>query len=114
MHITPDSMEASYELLRTTLPFRRWNLPHPDKLDFRVLVTRERYGHFRAYTNSDLVGEIAVSTKVKTLHMLNEVMGHEMVHIRQEALVYRDFHGKHFQRLAKLVCQRHGWNLASF
>lgn len=114
MHITPDTMEASYELLRSTLPFRRWRLPHPDKLCFRVLVTRERFGHFIAYTGSEYVGEIAVSTKVKTLHMLNEVIAHEMVHLRQEMLQYRDNHGKSFQRMAKLVCDRHGWNLATF
>jgi hypothetical protein len=113
VHITPEMMEASYELLRTTLPFRRWKLPHADQIDFAVLVTRERFGHYRAY--KDGTGhEIAVSTKVKTLHMMTEVIAHEMVHLRQELLRHRDNHGKHFKRLASLVCRRHGWNLATF
>lgn len=114
MHVTPETMEAAYRLLLTTLPFRRWNLPHPDRICFRVLVTRERFGHWIAYTGSPYVGEIAVSTKVKTAALLVEVIAHEMVHMRQDDLGLRDHHGAGFKRLAALVCRRHGWDLEKF
>lgn len=114
MHVTPEAIEASYRLLCTTLPFRRWKMPHPDKLAFRVMTTRERLGHFVAYVGYDEIGEIAVSTKVKTLHLLNEVVAHEMVHEYQERLGHKDGHGRHFKRLAGVVCRRHGWDLVKF
>lgn len=89
-------------------------MPHPDKLVFRVLTTRERLGHYIAYQGYEQIGEIAVSTRVKTLHQLNEVIGHEMVHIRQERLGMRDHHGPGFMKLSALVCRRLGFTLDRF
>lgn len=115
MHLTPDTLEASYRLLMTTLPFRRWKLPHPDDVEFVVSMHRDRHAHHRAYTVPAGQHEIAVSAhKVKNLGLLNECMAHEMVHMRQDQLGFRDQHGSGFQRLAQLVCRRHGWNLATF
>lgn len=113
-HLTPDMLESAYRLLNTTLPFRRWKLPHPDKVTFRVLIARDRYAHHRAYTDGE-THEIAVSAAlVKTPEMLVRCMAHEMVHIRQDQLKMRDQHGRGFQSLAKLVCRRHGFDLAEF
>lgn len=113
--ITPDMVEGAYVYLLTTLPFRRWKLPHPDKIIFRIMVTRERYGHWFAYVNADEVGELAVSQgMIGHTCMLTRVVAHEMVHIEQERRGHRDKHGEHFQRLAKLVCRHHGWTLHDF
>jgi hypothetical protein len=115
MHITPDLMEASYRLLLKSLPFRRWPMPHPDNIDFIVSMHRDRHAHHRAYADKSGKHEIAVSAyKVKSLGLLTECMAHEMVHIRQDQLGYRDHHGQGFQRLAKLVCRRNGFKLADF
>jgi hypothetical protein len=112
---TPDTLEATYRRLLTTLPFRRWKLPHPDKIDFVVSLHRDRCAHHRAYADKSGRHEIAISArKVKTLAFLDECMAHEMVHIRQDQLGMRDEHGAGFKGLAKLVCRRHGWNHATF
>jgi hypothetical protein len=113
LHLTPETLEASYRLLVTTLPFRRWKLPHPDDVEFVVSMHRDRHAHHRAYSVQAPGGrhEIAVSAhKVKSISLLNECMAHEMVHIRQDQLGLRDNHGAGFQRLAKLVCRRHGFD----
>lgn len=114
MHLTPEILEANYRLLSLTLPFRRWTMPHPDVVEFRVLIVRDRHAHHRAY--ADGTGhEIAVSTgAVRTLDGLTQAMAHEMVHIRQDQLGMRDKHGAGFKRLAALVCRRHGFDIAKF
>jgi hypothetical protein len=113
-HLTPEMLESAYRLLNTTLPFRRWGLPHPDKVNFIVSMHRDRHAHHRAYMDGD-THEVAVSAaKVKTPELLVQCMAHEMVHIRQDQLHMRDNHGRGFQSLAKLVCRRHGWDLATF
>lgn len=116
LHMTPDTMEAAYRLLATTLPFRRWAMPHPDKINFVVSLHRDRHAHHRAFCAPELgTHEIAISArKVKSVPLLIECMAHEMVHIRQDQLGMRDQHGKGFKRLAKLVCRRHGFDLAKF
>jgi hypothetical protein len=115
-NITPDMVEGAYTYLKTTLPFRRWNLPHPDKIRFRVMVTRERYGHWNGTPEGDTVGELAVSIGlVDKTCLLTQTVGHEMVHIWQEEISPRSKpHGRVFNGLAALVCKRHGWDLATF
>lgn len=113
-NLTPDMLEYAYRLLCTTLPFRRWDMPHPDKVEFNVSGARDRFAHHRAYTDGER-HEIAVSAaKVKTPELLVQCMAHEMVHIRQDQLKMRDQHGRGFRSLAKLVCLRHGWDLDKF
>lgn len=114
MHITPENMEASYRLLLTALPFRNWRMPHPDDVEFIVSLHRDRRAHHCAYKDG-IRHEISVSAnEVKSLHLLNETMAHEMIHIRQDQLGLRDHHGASFQRMAKLVCRRNGFALAGF
>lgn len=114
-HITPDMVEGAYSFLLTTLPFRRWSLPHPDRIRFRVMVTTERYGHWNGTPEGDTVGELAVSIgTIESTDMLIATVAHEMAHIRQEAVGYRDHHGVHFTKLAGLVCRRHGFDRAAF
>lgn len=115
LHMTPDLVEEAYSTLRITKPFDRWRMPHPDQVQFRVLVTRERYGHYRAIQNDPTsVFELAVSTLVTNLDLLHRTVAHEMTHHRQEVLGHRDVHGPHFQRLAAQVCRHHGFDPAQF
>lgn len=113
--LTPDMMEQSYVLLCASLPFRRWKMPHPDQVDFVVSMHHDRHAHHRAYNDKSGRHEIAVSAhKVKTLHLLNECMAHEMAHIYQDMNGWRDHHGKSFERLKRLICRRTGFDLATF
>lgn len=114
--LTPDMIEAGYEFLRSTLPFRRWDLPHPDRIRFRVMVTTDRYGHWKGDVEGDTVGELAISQNMPDARtcLLIQTIAHEMVHMRQEALRMRDLHGRGFKSLAKTVCLRHGWDINEF
>lgn len=113
LNITPEILEATYELLRVTLPFRRWHLPHPDELGFRVSQHRDRHAHYR---NHNGVKEICVSQfHAVGLEKLMQDVAHEMVHLRlDETGDARVNHGPKFQKLALIVCQRHKWELESF
>ena len=69
LHLTPDCLENAYEYLRTTLPFRRINLPHADNLVFRVMGARDRFGHFRGRIKTmPELNEIGVSIRVGQIH----------------------------------------------
>lgn len=113
LHLTPEILEGAYELLRMTPPFKRWKLPHADDLEFTVLVTTERCGHFREAQNG--IHEIGVSnSRVHTLDELFQVLAHEMAHLRQCQLGHRDTHGKNFKELADRICTAHSFNPKTF
>ena len=73
--LTPEMLENAYEYLRVSPPFRAWNLPHADQVMFRVMGTRDRFGHFRGRhakaTGNDGFSEIAISAgMVKSTDLL--------------------------------------------
>lgn len=109
-------LEHGYELLRTSLPFRRWKLPHADDVELFVTLHRDRLGHFRGLDHREPgpyeEPEIAVSLRnVKTLQELLPVLAHEMIHMRLDMLKSPDVkHGPAFKRLARLVRWRHGFD----
>src|ERR1700674_4384641 len=113
LHLTPAMLEASYELLRTTLPFRRWKLPHADEIEFHVRYLTHR---------GDCVdlGEVnLIRLSDKRHHTLPEVlitMAHEMCHVRQNIERPNDdaHHGAYFKKCAKQVCRHHGWDYKTF
>jgi len=118
LHLTPDCLENAYEYLRTTLPFRRMNLPHADDLVFRVMGARDRFGHFRGRikTKPEL-NEIGVSIKVvKSTDLLMATMAHEMIHLYQHenGSCTRGSHNSEFERIAARVCRIHGFDRESF
>lgn len=112
LHPTPELCEQTYELLRLTLPFRRWKLPHADALEFRVTRCTDRFGHFR---EGKSWSDITISSfHVKTLAKLTETMAHEMCHVREWQLGAKGNHGAVFGKLADLVCRRHGFDRRTF
>lgn len=113
LHLTPEMLECTYELLRATPPFNRWKLPEADSLEFNILITKERSAHFRESTDGQ--HEIAVSaSRVKSLDLLLEVVAHEMVHMRQAQKRFRDIHGISFEKLGKQVCRHHDFDWETF
>lgn len=111
--MTPEILEAAYELLRATPPFSKWKLSHPDDLIFAVDVDRSCHAKFDCWT--DGTRKITVSAHyIKGTQELLPTMAHEMVHLRQELTKHNDHHGPWFQKWSKQVCDAHGWNLATF
>lgn len=111
LHLTPEMMEATYELLRVTPPFAGWGLPDPDDLEFRVLSTRRYTGHFRAAKRRGEHHEIGASMrKIGTLATLERVMAHEMIHLQQElkgTTTPGTEHNANFYVLAAEVARHH-------
>ena len=112
--VTPEILEAAYEFLRTTPPFKRWKLPHADDIAFKVTRTRDRFGEFE---NTD-PPTIAVSEYMNGhTQTLLATLAHEMVHLHHH-LKHKDRsdveHGTQFKRDAARVCRHHGWDAKAF
>ena len=117
--LTPETLAAAYEYLRTTPPFKRWKLPHADEVEFRVMWHRGRAGDHEVDHRKTVKHVIRVSDRtVNTTDGLLEVMAHEMVHAYQDGIVRtgsrRVDHNKEFTRLSARVCKAHGWQLSLF
>lgn len=114
MHITPEIVEATYELLRLTPPFRGWRLPQADEVGFHVLRTKSICGDHYYYDGRH---HIRISYKRhSTLRSLTETIAHEMVHMREHELGVRNdiAHGTVFHRLADQVCRHHSFDRGAF
>lgn len=114
--LTPDSLAAAYEYLRTTPPFKRWKLPPADEVEFHVTRHRDREGDHTTYqrTNDHVIR--VSSYHVKTTTDLLVCIAHELVHMRESQLGvrHRDHHTIVFRKLAQKVCTLHGWTMGSF
>lgn len=114
--LTPHSLAAAYDYLRTTPPFKGWKLPDSDAVEFAVTKHRDREGDHNVYKRG---GEhiIRVSSHViKTTDALMQVIAHEMLHMRQEIAktISRVSHNREFKRLGRRVCRHHGWDAVRF
>lgn len=119
LHLTPDILAASYDLLRTTLPFRRWKLPPSDEIEFIVNADRHVRGFYsdRPEGFGQPVHKLGASCAVlSTLDSLLPVVGHEIIHLFQNIAgrETRAMHNADFRRLSVQVCRHHGWDLAAF
>lgn len=123
--LTPETIDASYELLRTTLPFRRWNLPKGDDVVFRVVrsigctpYTWAQHLSDRQTTNP-FKGQHLIDVnelRVRQLGTLIVTMAHELCHVRESMLISYtgEAHGATFNRLADQVCRHHGFDRGAF
>lgn len=115
--LTPETMAAAYDFLRTTPPYKALRLPHSDEIIFRVTRDPRKFGHYRRDRYDRR--EIAISARCNgfTTRLL-ETMGHEMFHLHEDliGILYKanTEHGATFRGLAKRACRYHGWDLKAF
>lgn len=123
LSLTPAALRGAYTMLRGMPPFSSWSLPEPDAVDFRTIRNKDRFGHYVGGTKDPSIQEIGVNpSKHKTLNGLLETVAHEMIHMKLAVTAHRTGlhpnstrgHGPAFQRLAKQVCSRYGWDLEAF
>jgi hypothetical protein len=116
LHITPAMLEAGYELLLTTLPFRRWKMPAVDEIHFyaKTIDKPGTHGTQGQYWFDGKSHHLQVNpARHFTLASMLMTLAHEMVHLRVGELD-RGAHGAEFHRLADQVCRHHGFDRGQF
>lgn len=114
LKITSETLQAAYELLRTTLPFRGWHLPPLEDVKFRVLkrtTTNAMHGDY-VFDGAHVIR--VVDAKHQTINGVLMTVAHEMIHMKQQLDGATDAHGKTFHKLADRVCKVHLWDRGSF
>ncbi len=116
--LTPETLAAAYDFLRTTPPFNGWGLPEPEEVKFRVSKNKRDYGSYR------WDGERHVVTLSENLigysGTLFRYLSHEMVHLHLEETGMesrtggQDTHNGAFRILADEVCKVHGFDPKAF
>src|SRR5258708_16262226 len=109
LHISPEMMEATYELLKTTPPFHAWNLPEADDIVFGVFSTKTHSAEYYLRRGDDAHVIRINGNWCGTLAKLIVCMAHEMIHLPLRVACPGDYgqHGKDFKRLAAQVCRHH-------
>ena len=112
LRLTPETLEAGYDFLLTTAPFKRWKLPPSDDVEFHVIRTKA------IFADCVMDGETPVIrvSEGKNGHPLTllTTLAHEMIHVRQFMEGDSGNHNSYFHKLAKQVCTIHGFDLKAF
>src|SRR3990167_7488256 len=110
--LTPALLEAAYEYLRATPPFRAWHLPPATGVKFVVTKHRDREGDHGVEGGVDILR--VSSNVIGHTNSLLQVIGHEMIHMRQAVQKVRSNHNADFHRMARRACKYHGWDVKLF
>jgi len=118
VRLTPFIIEAAYEFLRATPPYRGWKLPHADDVEFVITRNMKKMAHHCGYHRDRFRHEIGVSELcVSFSDTLLRCVGHEMIHQYQQRKgteTPNTEHNAEFMRLARSACRQHGWDPRSF
>jgi hypothetical protein len=118
LRLTPATLEAAYNYLRTTPPFDRWSLPPGGDVKFKV---SRRVGEFGRYQWLGNKHSISMSGKAigQTLTLMLYT-AHEMIHLHLEATGQESksgglhAHNAAFRKYAAQVCKAHGFDPKAF
>jgi predicted SprT family Zn-dependent metalloprotease len=120
MRLTPVILEAAYEFLRRTPPFSGWKLPEPDDVEFHIARRiPPNHLHFADFWLSAGGAPCIRFSERRHKHTATVLatMGHEMIHLYQHVAgreTKNTEHNREFHRLAKRVCDLHGWDAGAF
>jgi hypothetical protein len=121
IEVTPQMIEATYDLLALTEPFRRWQIPHGENVQFSAKRELKRAGWQRSETiksetETRLKHRMNISPRhIGHLSTLTEIVAHEMIHVYlDEIKVHEVEHGPAFRKLALEVCRIHGFDPRHF
>ena len=109
-------VEAAYELLRTTAPFKAWKLPRADEISFKLTGSKTDKGSCHVSAGREMYLLEVSQVCHHTLDELLKTLAHEMCHLREFQLNVRKdvMHGKDFNRLADNVCRVHQYDRGMF
>lgn len=112
--LTPEMLRAAYDYLNTTPPFRNWNLPEGDDVEFKVVDDGKIHGWYRKRKEQHVV---AISRRsVGHTKTLIETMAHEMIHVHEghTGILRPGRHSAAFRKWAKQICKHHGFDPKAF
>lgn len=115
IQVSIEILEATYELLRATDPFKRWKLPQADEISFSIIRNKSSRGEF--YINKKSEPTICVNDKYHhTLDELLRTVAHEMCHLVDYRSGVRSdvHHGWTFNQMADRVCKFHSFDRGAF
>lgn len=111
LSLHPEILQASYDYLRTTRPFRQWNLPEGEDVKFKVIKDPANVG---LYSCKNGVHLIEVNNKyIGRTEALMELMAHEMIHMHQKMTRTETSgvqHNQAYVKSAAMVCKYHGFD----
>jgi hypothetical protein len=117
IHLTPEIVEAAYNLLKEAAPFKGWNLPDADDIEFVILRTRKHWADY-SFEGKPSTGRHIIRLSHKKHSHLDTVLmsvAHEILHMMQQLQnVKESQHGDYWQQLADEVCELHGWDRMAF
>jgi len=106
--LTPDSLRAAYEYLRTTKPFNKWHLPPAEAVEMIVSRKTDIRGE---YQKKQKQHKIFISDHaVGATDVVMRTMAHEMIHMAQninKTETGNTIHNKDFYRRIALVAKHH-------
>ena len=114
LRLTPAILEAGYEFLRATPPFRGWRLPHADDVEFAVGARSDCFGWYERPNGQHRIGiTLKFCGHTDTLLFY---LAHEMVHLAQaiDGTATDGQHNADFGAKARRVCRAHGFDLKRF
>lgn len=116
--LTPETLRAAYDYLATTPPYKRWNLPSAEDIQFKVVKDPHNAAWHTCWGRGKRrKHKIAVSSRCvgHTISVLGAV-GHEIVHLYLD-LTGQGKGGEHnaaFKHYAKQICRYHGFDVKAF
>ncbi len=116
--LSPDTLAAAYDYLRTTPPFNRWNLPDSEDVLFSVVKTPRDYGWYQWDGKRHTIS--ASKASIGHTVTLMRLMAHEMIHLHLEETGMEsknrnnNTHNAAFRKIAATVCRVHGLDPKAF
>lgn len=115
--LTPETLEAAYEYLRTTPPFNSWSLPEGEEVKFKVGRRRDRFAHYQWDGKRHTI--TVSSASVGQTATLLEKMAHELAHLhledsKMETRGTENTHSIWFRKFAEEICKVHGFDVKAF
>lgn len=113
--LSAEMLEASYDFLRTTPPFNRWNLPDGEDVQFTITQSRKTMGTHCLFNGKHCI-EISRRLVGHTSTLMS-LMAHEMVHAHQKATKTDTpgvEHNEAFRQFGRQVCKHHGFDPHEF
>lgn len=106
LELTPDILRGAYSFLHCLPPFRKWNLPDPEDVRFKIARTPINYGWCdgRRRAKTPLIAVSAANHGIPAT--LLKTMAHEMIHLYMYAHGIKDSseHGPTFKKYWCQVC----------